>query len=162
MDNEVYMDDEDASMGSQYDYHLIDDLYEGEVSGDIDIADIIVNANHARQFQGVDPTKLSKICIIDLDYAKRTLDVITHTSVWSQDPNLIRNYGTNDFMIRGRTDKTRNLKKCRFFFLLSGTIQCSLHLYNVLLLLFFSHLKCPGFSVKAEIFAISALSSSFY
>ena len=100
MDNEVYMDDEDASMGSQYDYHLIDDLYEGEVSGDIDIADIIVNANHARQFQGVDPTKLSKICIIDLDYAKRTLDVTTHRSVWSQDPNLSRNYGTGDCMIR--------------------------------------------------------------
>ena len=32
-DNETNMDDEYASMGIQYDYHLIDELYEGKVSG---------------------------------------------------------------------------------------------------------------------------------
>ena len=44
----------------------------------------------------------------------------------------------------------------------AGTIWCSLHLNNILLFDFFPHLKCPDFSVKVEIFVISALSSSFY
>ena len=100
MDDKTDMDDGYSSMGSQYDGHLIGDLYEGEVTGEIDIDDIIVNTNRARQLQGVDPTQISKICIIDLGYAKRTLDVTAHTSVWSQDPNLSRNYGTGDCMIR--------------------------------------------------------------
>ena len=60
---------------------------------------------------------------------------------------------------RGWTYKTQNLKMPIFF---AGTIWCSLHFNNILLFDFFSHLKCPNFSVKVEIFAISALSSSFY
>ena len=60
------------------------------------------------------------------------------------------------------TDKTRNLKQMPKWIFFAGTIWCSLHLNIVLLLLIFPHLKCPDFSVKVEIFVISALSSSFY
>ena len=42
------MDDEDAYMGSQDGDHLIDELYEGTVYGDIDIDEIMVNAIDAR------------------------------------------------------------------------------------------------------------------
>ena len=49
--------------------------------------------------KGMDPTHLSKIWIIDIDDSKRTLDVTTQTSVWSQDPILGRSYGTNDHML---------------------------------------------------------------
>ena len=60
----------------------------------------MVNATHVRRFQDVDTTHLSKIWILDLNYTKRDLDVTTQTSAQYQDPNLRRNYGTNNYMLR--------------------------------------------------------------
>ena len=60
----------------------------------------MVSATHTIIFQGVDPTNLSNICIIDLDDAKRTLYVTTQIIVRYQDPNIINNYSTNNRMLR--------------------------------------------------------------
>ena len=93
------MHDEDTSMGSQDDKHLIDKIYERTASGDIDINEIMVNDTHARLFQDVDTTYISKIWRIDLDNFNRILDVTTQTIVRSQNTKLSRNYGTNKCMI---------------------------------------------------------------
>ena len=97
---EIYMDNEDASMGSQYDDYLMYEIYEETVSRDIDLDEIIVNYNHTTLFQGVDTTHLSKIFGIYLYGIKGTLDVTTHKIVRSQDPKLRRNYCTNKRMLR--------------------------------------------------------------
>ena len=86
-------------MGSQDDNHLIYELYERTVYGEIDLDDIMVNATHEKWFQGVDPKNPFNIWIIYLDDSKITLDVITQTSVRYQEPKLIRNYGTNNWML---------------------------------------------------------------
>ena len=65
-----------------------------------------------------------------------------------------------DQLVGGELIKPEIKKNAEFVF--AGTIWCILHLNNILLFDFFSHLKCPDFSVKVEIFVISALSSSFY
>ena len=62
-------------------------------------------------------------------------------------------------LLGGELIKPEILKNAEIIFF-AGTIWCSLHLNNILLLIFF-HLKCPDFSVKVDIFAISTLSSSF-
>ena len=88
------MDDEDAYMVSQQDKYSIDKLYEGKVSGQIDLDEIMVNATNARRYQGLYLKQLSDIWIIDLDDSKITLDVTTQTSFCSKYPNLIGKYGT--------------------------------------------------------------------
>ena len=80
-DNETYMDNEDASIGSQDDGHRVDDIYQSTVYGEIDFDDIMVNETHSIQFQCVDSTNLSKICRIDFDDSKRNLGVTTQTIV---------------------------------------------------------------------------------
>ena len=97
---EIYMDNEDASMGSQYDDYLMYEIYDGTVSRDIDLDEIIVNYNHTILFQGVDTTHLFNICRIYLDGVKVTLDVTIQTVLRSQDHKLRKNYGTNKRMLR--------------------------------------------------------------
>ena len=53
-DNETDMDDEDASMGGQYDNHLIDKIYEGKVSRDIDLDKIIPRCGSYTPFQDLE------------------------------------------------------------------------------------------------------------
>ena len=65
-------------------------------------------------------------------------------------------------LLGGKLIKPEIIKKMLKIYFFAGTIWCSLHLNNILLFDFFSHLKCPDFSVKVEIFVISALYSSFY
>ena len=99
MDDDTNINDEDAYMVSQDENHLIYDLCGRSVSGDIGLDEIMVYSNHARQVQGVYPTHISKIFIIDLDDANITLYVSTQMIVWYQDPNLTRKYGNNNHII---------------------------------------------------------------
>ena len=50
MEYENNMDDEDASIGIQDDDHMIYVIYEGTLSWDIYLDEIVVNTTHARQF----------------------------------------------------------------------------------------------------------------
>ena len=58
------------------------------------------HSTHASRPRGVTPEHLSKIWRISHKDAKRTIDTTTQTSVRTQDPTLLRNYGTNDRMLR--------------------------------------------------------------
>ena len=58
------------------------------------------HSTHTSRPRGVTPEHLSKIWCISHEDAKRTIDTTTQTSVRTQDPMLLRNYGTNDHMLR--------------------------------------------------------------
>ena len=57
-------------------------------------------AAHAEPPKGVSAQYLSKIWKIDLDSAKKTLNVTTQKCKRADDPSLSRNYSTNDRMLR--------------------------------------------------------------
>ena len=78
----------------------LDELLENNVSGQLDLDEIMVSAAHARPRKGVDASHLSKVWRIDVDTAQRTLDVTTQGSVRRDNPVLSRNYSTNDRMLR--------------------------------------------------------------
>ena len=48
---------------------------------------------------GVTLEQLSKVWCISLEDARKTIDTTTQTSVWTQNPTLSHNYGTNDCML---------------------------------------------------------------
>ena len=81
---------------------LLNDLYNGMFTGDYDPDEIFVSAAHANRPQGVKAEHLAKVWRIDIDQAKDTLDITTQRSVRTNDPNISRNYGTNDRMLRYR------------------------------------------------------------
>jgi hypothetical protein len=54
---------------------LLDEMYEASLRGDIDLADIMVNAAHAGRSKGINAEQLAKTWRIDLDTAKRTIDI---------------------------------------------------------------------------------------
>ena len=68
--------------------------------GEIDLDDIMASAAHARPRRTVDAEHLSKIWRIDLETAKRTLDVTSQNATRAPDASLSRNYATNDKMLR--------------------------------------------------------------
>ena len=80
--------------------HLLDDLYNKSIKGDYNLDDIMVSSLHADKTKGVTPSHLSKIWRIDVDTAKRTLDITSQHKVRKENPKLSRNYGTNDRMLR--------------------------------------------------------------
>jgi hypothetical protein len=90
----------DSSTEDDDESDLLDKILEDSNQGKIDLDDIMAGAIHAKRNQGVDAMHLSKIWKIDLDSAKRTLNVTAQNSVRTEDPKLSRNYGTNDRMLR--------------------------------------------------------------
>ena len=72
--------------------NLLDDLFQQSLKGDIDIDDIMVSGMHAGKYNGIKPEHLSKIWHIDVDTARKTLDVTSQRSVRSTNPKLSRNY----------------------------------------------------------------------
>ena len=64
--------DNDLSVYSTY---MLYDLYAKATKGNIYIDDIMVSADHASRPKGIYASHLSKIWIINLDSAKRTLEV---------------------------------------------------------------------------------------
>ena len=89
--------DDDRNMLSNDD--LMNGLYEACVKGDVNLDDIMTSAAHARRSRGVDAKHLSKVWKIDMDSARRTLEVTSQNSTCTDDPKLSRNYGTNDRML---------------------------------------------------------------
>ena len=68
--------------------------------GEIDLDPFFVSSAHADRPKGVSAEQLSKVWRIDLETAKRTLEVTTQRCQRSEDPTLSRNYSTNDRMLR--------------------------------------------------------------
>ena len=66
------------------------------------VEEVFSHVTNASRPCGVTPEHLSKIWRISQEDARRTIDTTTQTSVWTQDPTLSRNYGTNDCMLRYR------------------------------------------------------------
>jgi hypothetical protein len=85
------LEDDSSSSGHDDDRVLI---------GEIDLDDIMASAAHARPRRTVDAEHLSKIWKIDLETAKRTLNVTSQNATRTPDASLSRNYATNDKMLR--------------------------------------------------------------
>ena len=81
---------------------LLDELYEGALKGEIDLDDIMVSASHASRAKGVDAQHLAKTWRIDVEAARRTLDITSQASTRKDNPTLSHNYGSNDRMLRYR------------------------------------------------------------
>ena len=76
------------------------------ISGEINLDEYFtVGAAHARARKSVDAEHLSKVWRIDLETAKKTLDITSQSCVRTGNPNLTKNYGTNDRMLRYRRIK---------------------------------------------------------
>ena len=73
---------------------MLDDLYAEATKFNIKLDDIMVSAARASRPKGIDASHLSKIWIIDLDSAKRTLEVTSQHIMRSDNPTLSRNFGT--------------------------------------------------------------------
>ena len=101
-DNES--EDDEMSMSSDGLGEPIDGLtdinFDRIFKGEVDLDEIMASAAHARPRRSVDPEHLSKIWRIDLETAKKTLDVTSQNVARSSDPSLSRNYATNDKMLR--------------------------------------------------------------
>ena len=107
--NDDYLESSDEEVDSQSndtpdeeadDDDLLDSLFDEVRQGEIDLDTIFVSATHAGRPKGIDAAHLSKVWRIDLDAAKRTLEITSQASKRSDDPTLSRNYGTNDRMLR--------------------------------------------------------------
>ena len=77
---------------------LLSDLDGDGVHARVD--EFFSHSTNASRPRGVTPEHLSKIWHISQEDAKRTINTTTQTSVQTQDPMLLRNYGTNDHMLR--------------------------------------------------------------
>ena len=93
---------------------ILDDLYAKATKGNIYLDATIVSAAHTSRPKGIYASHISKIWIIDLDSAKRTLEVTSQNSRRSNNPNLSSNYETNDLMLRYKVIK-ENLFTETFF-----------------------------------------------
>ena len=77
-----------------------DPINEVSAIGELDFEYFSAGATHAEPSKGVSAEQLSKVWRIDVDVAKRTLDITTQRCKRSDDPTLNRNYSTNDRMLR--------------------------------------------------------------
>ena len=89
----------DEDKGSEDDMSL-EDLYEQLQSGEETFDEVFVSAAHADKARGVSAEHLSKVWCISLDAAERTLKVVNQKSLHKNNPALVRNYATNDRMLR--------------------------------------------------------------
>ena len=69
---------------------------------DVDINGFLASVAHARPRRTITSETLSKLWRIDLNTAKRTLEVTSQNSARKPDSSLTRNYPTNDQMLRYR------------------------------------------------------------
>ena len=73
---------------------------EPEYENEEDLDDYMSSAVHAGKPKGVSAEMLSKVWRIDLETARKTLDVTSQNCVYSEKPSFTRNYGTGDRMLR--------------------------------------------------------------
>ena len=79
--------------------YMLDDLYDKATKGNIYLDDIMVSTANASIPKGIDASHLSKICRIDIDSAKQTLEVTSQHSTRSDNPTLTCNFRTSDRML---------------------------------------------------------------
>ena len=84
---------------------MLDDLFAEATKGNIYLDDIMVRAAHASIPKGIDASHLFKIWRINLEFAKRILNVTSQNSTRSDNTNLSHNFGTNDRMLRDKIIK---------------------------------------------------------
>lgn len=102
-DDELETDSDEASMDSDGKFNVLGDLLKNDEAGGVDLDDFMVSATFAKERStGVDAEHLAKVWRIDLDSAKRTLGITSQRSTRTENPELSRNYGTNDRMLRYR------------------------------------------------------------
>ena len=91
-----------SNLGVEYtDGIEIEEMMELEAKGKLDLDDTFVSATHAHApSNDINASHLSKIWRIDHDTAERTLEITTHLARRTTDPKLVRNYNTNDRMLR--------------------------------------------------------------
>jgi hypothetical protein len=107
-DNEYLVDDDSTpdtvsstdDNSSNAEDLLLDELFEGSLRREIDLDEYMVSATNASRPKGIDANHLSKTWRIDLETAKKTIDVTSQHSVRTDNPKLSCNYGTNDRMLR--------------------------------------------------------------
>ena len=87
-------------MEAENDDIILDEIYEGFLQGELDLDENMVSAAHAKKHGGVDAGHTSKIWKIDIELAKQNLGVITQKSQYTDNPNISRNYGINNRMLR--------------------------------------------------------------
>ena len=78
-------------------FDLITDLDGDGAQARVD--EFFSHSTNASRPRGVTPEHLSKIWRISQEDTKRTINMMTQTSVRTQDPTLLHNYGTNDRML---------------------------------------------------------------
>ena len=90
-----------GSMNSHSEKYLFDlspDYSDEPTIGDLDLDSFCASDTHAEAPKGISADQLSKVWKIDLESAKRTLDVTTQKCKRSNDPTLSRNYSTNSLV----------------------------------------------------------------
>jgi hypothetical protein len=93
-------DDDDQWPEEIQEEEILDGLMEGALDGNVDLDEIMASAIQGRWHQGVKPEHLSKIWRIDIEIAKRMMDITSQTSIRTDNPKIAKNYGTNDHMLR--------------------------------------------------------------
>ena len=76
------------------------DPHDKLIMNDIDLDDIMVSAFHGGRHEVTKPSDLDKLWCIDADTASKTIDITSKKCVRKDNPNLSRNYGTTDRMLR--------------------------------------------------------------
>lgn len=103
-DDNSSVETSDADDESEDDSHGIDDelneFLESVENGHIDLNDVMASAAHAIPRKDLDAQHLAKVWRIDVEAAKRTLEITTQTRKHTANPTLSRNYSTNDRSLR--------------------------------------------------------------
>lgn len=94
-DNGPYVETVDAG-GNDDDQQVL----ELDQLSDDELEEIMASAMNATRTRGIEPQTLAKVWRISVDDAKRTLDITTQGAVRVHDPTLVRNFTTNDRMLR--------------------------------------------------------------
>jgi hypothetical protein len=89
--------EEDTSMGLSDDFF---DTISDPLLAEIDLDEYMASAAHAKPRRNTTAEHLSKVWRIDLETARKTLDITSQNCGRTDNPELSRNYSTNDRMLR--------------------------------------------------------------
>jgi hypothetical protein len=88
----------DNNMSDEQINQLWDDMIEAASVGVIDMDEVM--AATASSMRGVSSDHLSKVWRISIEEADDTIKITSQSKIHSADPQLAKNYGTNDRMLR--------------------------------------------------------------
>ena len=105
--HQTYLDDNDSQDTSDDDDTSLDDSEDdfdpmelNDDTNEVLLDNWMASTAQAGKSRGVDPKHLSKIRRISHEDAQRTIDITTQMFSQTDDPELSRNYSTNDRMLR--------------------------------------------------------------